>query len=804
MGHSTQEAAEALAALESIDPSKLTQDEWLSASMGAEAAGVGYEEWDEWCGRDPERYDEGENRRRWESFDPDKPGGVTAGTLFWMARNAGWGGTGRQRRPDRGARRRGGGNGRGEARPPRLDLPPFSGPDLPSLEEAREVPAEEQLRGYLGALYPREADQERTVVLVTDGRPKPGGGGKQSPWGRGKAFYVGDLIEAPGKALGKGRPEVGAWVTVNPFDAAKFEREGEEGGRRKANLAAYCYALMEADEDGDGNAIPPAAQWSHAARLGLPVVAATWSGGRSLHLVCRVDAEDASQYAERVAFMIGTCRANGFPVDEACKDPTRLTRAPGFMRGGEQQTLMFEDPDARSYEEWLGYLEGHAAGGAEDGEAAAGQGAGPEAGGHRRGALTIPGTIEALREAGSPLPDCLGWDTMRQGVAVTDPRGLPWAHEGAAWGERDEVHALEHVQEVTGRGNAQTVHGAIVCLADARPFNPFEQILDGIEWDREPRAAHVFARWLGAEDCDYVRAASELFLREVALRCCFEPGYKCDLTPVLKSGAEGIGKTTLCEALALEDRFYVSISSIKDARAAAENMRGKAIAELEEAAALRNVTPDVANGWLTARTDTYRAAYARQSEDRPRTANTIVTCNSTGWMDPIGQKRRFMPIACATTGARLPLRDGGAQAREELRHYVRQAYAETLAGVRRYKAKHDGLPPTMLPDGVRARWRSELGAMQATDEGQDAILGYLEEHRGERLGTLDLMVEALEMNRNDALRDKKEQERVRQIVERNAPGWKLTTKKVRYGPSGHRRVGFAWEYVGDHGNARQQ
>jgi hypothetical protein len=110
----------------------------------------------------------------------------------------------------------------------------------------------------------------------------------------------------------------------------------------------------------------------------------------------------------------------------------------------------------------------------------------------------------------------------------------------------------------------------------------------------------------------------------------------------------------------------------------------------------------------------------------------------------------------------------------------------------------------MLPDGVRARWRSELGAMQATDEGQDAILGYLEEHRGERLGTLDLMVEALEMNRNDALRDKKEQERVRQIVERNAPGWKLTTKKVRYGPSGHRRVGFAWEYVGDHGNARQQ
>lgn len=803
MGHSTQEAAEALSALESLDPSTLTQDQWLNASMGAAAAGVGYKEWDRWCGRDPERYNEGENLRRWESFDPGKPGGVTAGTLFWLARNAGWGGTGRQRRPDRGARRRGGGNGRGEERPPRLDLPPFSGPGLTSLEEAREAPAEEQLRSYLGALYPREADRERTVVLVTDGRPKPGGSGKQSPNGRGQAFHVCDLIEEPGKALDKGNSEAGAWVTVNPYDEERFEREGREGGRKKANLAAYGYALVEADEDGDGNAIPPATQWSHAVRLGLPVVAAVWSGGRSLHLVCRVDAEDASQYRERAAFMIGTCRANGFPVDEANKDPTRLTRAPGFMRGGEQQTLMFADPDARSYEEWLGYLEEHAA--RSGGETAEGAGVGPEAGDRRRGPLTISGIIEALREAGSPLPDCLGWDTMRQGVAVTDPQGLPWRHEGAAWGDRDEVQALRHVQDVTGRGNAQMVHDAVVAMADARPFNPFAQILDGIEWDGERRAQYLFERYLGAEGCDYVRAASGLYLAEVVLRCYFEAGYKCDLTPVLKSNAEGIGKTTFCEELALEGRFYVSIGSIRDPKAAAENMRGKAIAELEEAAALRSVSPDVANGWLTSQADTYRAAYGRQAEDHQRTACSVVTCNSTGWMDSIGQKRRFMPIACATTGARLPLRDGGPQAREELRHYVRQAYAETLARVRDYKARHDALPPAILPEGVRVRWRSELEGMQAVDEEKDVLLAYLDEHRGERLSTVDLMEEALKVDRTAALRDRKGQNRVRQIVERNATGWRLTPAKVRYMRGREQRQATrVWEYVGDHGNERQQ
>lgn len=792
MGHSAQaDPSEAESALFSIEPGKLTHDEWLSTSIAAKAAGVGYEAWDRWCRLDQARYDEDRNRARWETFDPDKPGGVTGGTLFWRARTAGWSGAGAQRRPDRRTRRRGGG---GEARPPRLDLPPYDGPSLPTLAKAREVPPEVQLRRYLEALYPLETDRERTVVLVTDGRPKADGSGKYSPRGSGRAFYVGALIEDPERALGEGRPEVGAWITANPFDAEKLDRADGNGGRKAANVAAYSFALMEADEDEDGGSIDLEGQWGHAARLGLPVVAAVWSGGRSLHLVCRVDAEDAAQYKERATFMLDTCRANGFPVDPANKDPARLTRAPGFSRGGEQQTLMFADPDARSYAGWLGFLKEHGAEGAGW--------SGADAGSRRRGHLTISGTIEALREAGSPLPDCLGWDTMRGELAVTDPRGLPWRHDGEAWTERDEVNALKHIQDVTGGGNQQTAHQVVISLADERPFNPFGQVLDGIEWDGEKRAAYLFERFLGAEGCDYVRAASGLFLAEVVLRCYFEPGYKCDLTPVLKSSAEGVGKTTLCEALALEDRFYVSLSSIKDARATAENMRGKAVAELEEAAALRGVSPDAANGWLTARADTYRAAYARQAEDHPRTACTVVTCNSTGWMDSVGQKRRFMPIACGTAGAGLPLRDGGARARKELRRYVRQAYAETLSRLRSYKAAHDALPPATLPDSVQARWRLELEDFQAVDEVRDAVLSFLEEHRGDRFSTVDLMERALGMDRGAATLDRRTQQSVRQVVDRNAPGWRLSNKKKRYMFGGSARGSSrVWEFEGDHSTA---
>lgn len=351
---------EALDALESIDPATLSQGEWLEASMAANAAGIGRADWDTWCKRDAERYNERENRRRWESFDPN--GGKTAGTLFKMAYKRGWSG------------RRGGTKARANRNDhhethktqtrtdaPRLVLPAVDDVTPPTvmLESAREVTAREQLRNYLRALH----DSGAHVAIVT--HSKNDKRGKYRPDGRGELYTVEELSEHPDKALDKADHAAGAWVALNEYDPGRFEAEG----RKQTALSSFRYALIEADEDEDGRPIPFETQLLLAARLRLPVRAAVWSGAKSLHLVCRVDAKDPDTFRKRARLMVSVCVTGGFHVDESVSDPVRLSRLPGAMRDGQQQTLVWAWPGTdgkgdcwtASWDEWCAWIDENSA-----------------------------------------------------------------------------------------------------------------------------------------------------------------------------------------------------------------------------------------------------------------------------------------------------------------------------------------------------------------------------------------------------------------------------------------------------------
>lgn len=339
---------EALSALNFIDPRDLEdQAEWLKVTMAAKSAGIAMEDWDAWCRRDRGGYDEAENRRRWESIDPSEPGGVTERTLFAMAHERGWradAGTRPARAPRRTAQRR--------EEFPRLDLPETGG-TAPSLSEFAKVGPAEQLRRYMQALH----DPNTHVALYLKGRPNRKNPGKPTPSGE-ELWCVGDLIEHAEEVLGRVDGSAGAWVTVNEVDPKGFE----ERGRKAASAASYKYALIEADEDEDGNPMAIEAQAEMASRLSLPVATAVWSGSKSLHLTCRVDADGPEQYRQRVDYLIGVCRANGFNVDKSNKDPLRLTRLPGATRGDGQQTLVGADhAEERSFDGWKQFVDEHAA-----------------------------------------------------------------------------------------------------------------------------------------------------------------------------------------------------------------------------------------------------------------------------------------------------------------------------------------------------------------------------------------------------------------------------------------------------------
>lgn len=344
----THDPDEALSALKSINPSDLTQDGWLKLTMAAKSAGVAFEDWDAWCRRDRERYDERENLRRWDSVDPSKPGGVTEKTLFAMARKCGWRGSAGIRplhAPRRATQLR--------EEFPRLVLPEAGG-TVPSLSEFAKLDPAEQLRRYMRALH----GEDTYVVLYLKGGPNPRNPAKPSPIGRGELWRVGDLIDRAGDPLGRVDRSAGAWVTVNEVDPEGFRERG-----RKADIAAsYRYALIEADEAEDGSPMTLEAQAEMATRLRLPAAAAVWSGGKSLHLICRVDADGPEQYRARVEYLMGVCRANGFNVDTNNKDALRLTRLPGATRGDGQQTFLgANNPTKCTFDAWTRYVDEHAA-----------------------------------------------------------------------------------------------------------------------------------------------------------------------------------------------------------------------------------------------------------------------------------------------------------------------------------------------------------------------------------------------------------------------------------------------------------
>lgn len=139
---------EALSALHSIEPGDLTQEDWLKVTMSAKSAGVSLEGWAAWCRQDPDRFDEGENRKRWESIDPSSPGGVTEKTLYAMARERGWR-AGAPTRPVRTPRR----DTQRREEFPRLVLPEETGGTVPSLSESAKLDPAEQLRRYMRALH---------------------------------------------------------------------------------------------------------------------------------------------------------------------------------------------------------------------------------------------------------------------------------------------------------------------------------------------------------------------------------------------------------------------------------------------------------------------------------------------------------------------------------------------------------------------------------------------------------------------------------------------------------------------------
>lgn len=307
-----------LDALYTIDPSRLTYDEWKDVGMALKAEGQPCSVWDDWSRSDSARYDPETCYKKWETFEG---AGVTGGTIFYLAKRFGY--------------------------DPNYALDWDDGLDayyeevLTVESKPDEEPYQMTIR-YLEAMF--KPDEEvsfvNAAVFKEDSQ-------KWVPADAGHVLKCSRLISKLKKfknldeAFGTINEEAGAWIRINPTS-----------GSSNKDVTRYAYSLVESDS------LPIEEQKKLLINMRLPIVAMVESGGKSVHAIVRVDAEDLAEYKQRVSFLYDWLSKHQFIVDEANKNPARLSRLPGAMRNGKIQKLIATNIGCASWLEWKDHIEG--------------------------------------------------------------------------------------------------------------------------------------------------------------------------------------------------------------------------------------------------------------------------------------------------------------------------------------------------------------------------------------------------------------------------------------------------------------
>ena len=392
----------------------------------------------------------------------------------------------------------------------------------------------------------------------------------------------------------------------------------------------------------------------------------------------------------------------------------------------------------------------------------------------------IYGIAEIIRADGNL--DAIRYNTISHCPYVMGP--LPWdgASSGRFWQDSDDANLRGYLEREYGVKNDKKAMAALQIVCSERPHNPIEKMLDALpEWDGVKRADTLFIDFLGAEDSEYVRAVTRLFLNGALMRA-IEPGCKFDYMPVLM-GRQGIGKSTLLAQLATDADFFTDNIGRKWDEKTQERIQGYWIVEIAELAGFNHNAIEAIKQFVTQQRDNYRAPWCKRTENRPRSCVFVGTTNERAFLTDLTGNRRFLPIQC---GERKPKRQVFARGGNAA--HMRMVWAEVLQGY-----MEGALSLTLPRDVEREALRAQDSAM-VEDANIGAIRAYLDGHRGEPMCTRLLMERALGIGKHDRRwSDKALQMDITRIIDNKCPGWKRQKGRKNIKPYGQSTW---WKYMG--------
>ena len=316
-----------LSALKAIDVATLSRADWIAVGMALKEEGYPCSIWDDWS-RNDKRYHPGECERKWNSFHGSGTP-VKGGTIVQMAKDCGW--------------------------------TPFGGEDgCLNWDDTIEYDGADGFNGFTAPdSWSPSADLITYLELLFDADDLVGyvtndvWQDAEGKWLPSKGVYdrtAGELIASLkkhpddlGATIGDWKPQVGAWIRFNPLDG---------DGVKNENITKFRFALVESDT------LPVAEQDIVYCKLELPIAALVHSGGKSLHAIVRVDAENYDEYRKRVEFLYDFLEKNGVSIDKQNRNPSRLSRMPGVTRNGNRQYLVATNIGRKSWVDWMDFVEG--------------------------------------------------------------------------------------------------------------------------------------------------------------------------------------------------------------------------------------------------------------------------------------------------------------------------------------------------------------------------------------------------------------------------------------------------------------
>ena len=308
-----------------IDPD-VGYNEWVRVGMALKSEGAPFSAWDDWSSKGS-KYNQREMQAKWNSFRRDE---VTGGTLYHIACQYGFNPGGDDPMA-----------GHYDLHNLLLDevhLDPVYG----SVQKVPDIPRNYDGRGemleYLTTLFEDEDYVGFCTQATYDQKKekwKPAG----TVYGRTAGQIIADL-RAGRTGFGTANPSAGIWVRFNPLDGQ---------GENDTNVTKWKHCLLESDD------IPIEQQWSLIQSMHLPCTFVINSGGKSLHAIVRIDAENAQQYRTRVDDLYKYAEQAGFKPDPQDKNASRLSRLPGAKRENGYQYIVARNIGEASYQDWINW-----------------------------------------------------------------------------------------------------------------------------------------------------------------------------------------------------------------------------------------------------------------------------------------------------------------------------------------------------------------------------------------------------------------------------------------------------------------